>query len=156
MACGYGLPDPEDCAADHWCGKLRAERSPGAKEWRGPCPVPKCPTTDDRLLVFGVWGKGVRVVNSFCPHHDKDAVRAIVRGLVGDCAPGKPDGPAPVDRDALIELALSEMPPTSLRLAMLELAGMSTPDALDKLGIRRENRSRVISGRASKLMQKPR
>jgi uncharacterized protein YjiS (DUF1127 family) len=46
-----------------------------------------------------------------------------------------------------------------MRLAMLELAGMSTREALDKLGVRRENRSRVIAGRtggASKRMQRGR
>jgi hypothetical protein len=35
----------------------------------------------------------------------------------------------------------------SLRLALLELAGLSTPDALTKLGVRRDHHSRVIAGR---------
>jgi hypothetical protein len=109
--------------------------------------VPECPTTDGRLLVFGVWGKGVRVVNSFCPHHDRDAVRPAVRGILGDCAPGKPEGPAPVDREALIGLILSGLPPMSLKLAVLQLAGMGTQEALDKLGVRPDHRSRVITGR---------
>ena len=39
------------------------------------------------------------------------------------------------------------MPPQSKMLAFLELAGMSTPDALDKLVRRRENRPRVIVAR---------
>jgi hypothetical protein len=45
------------------------------------------------------------------------------------------------------------MPPVSLRLAVLEMTGMSTTAALEKLGVRRENRARVINGRASKRMQ---
>ena len=57
----------------------------------------------------------------------------------------------------LIALVLEEdMPPMTLRLRLLQLTGMSTPEALDKLGVRRENRSRVISGQtggASKRMQ---
>lgn len=61
----------------------------------------------------------------------------------------------PIRHDDLVALALCSLPPMSLRLAMLEMAGYSTPDALDLLGVRRENRSRVIAGRsgASKLMQ---
>jgi uncharacterized protein YjiS (DUF1127 family) len=35
----------------------------------------------------------------------------------------------------------------SMKLALLEMSGMSTPEALDYLGVRRENRSRVIAGR---------
>jgi hypothetical protein len=55
--------------------------------------------------------------------------------------------------DDVIELALSGMNGLSLKLALLEMAGMSTPEALGKLGVRRENRARVIAGRASILMQ---
>ena len=35
----------------------------------------------------------------------------------------------------------------SLRLALRELSGMSTTEALDKLGVKRTNRYRVIAGR---------
>jgi hypothetical protein len=55
--------------------------------------------------------------------------------------------------EQLADLALSGMAPTSLKLALLELSGMNTTAALAELGIRRENRSRVITGRASKRMQ---
>ena len=65
-------------------------------------------------------------------------------------------GRHPIDHGELITLALAEMPPTSLRLAMLEMAGFGTADALDKLGVRREHRARVIAGRAPILVQKPR
>ena len=37
--------------------------------------------------------------------------------------------------------------PQSLRLGLLELAGMTTTQALDKLGIGRTHRARVIAGR---------
>jgi hypothetical protein len=56
--------------------------------------------------------------------------------------------PAPIDPEALAALALSGMQPMSLKLAMLEMAGVGTREALDKLGVRREHRSRVINGRA--------
>lgn len=148
MACATGLL-AEDCAIQHWCPATDARRE-GAG-WRAPCPA--CGTK--RALEFDVPGKSIRW-NSFCGEHDKDALRPVLRDLLGGCLPGKGGQAAPIDHDALIQLALAEMPPTSLRLAMLEMAGMSTPDALDKLGIRRENRSRVILGRASILMQKPR
>ena len=62
----------------------------------------------------------------------------------------------PIEHDDLIGLALSDMPPMTMRLAMLRLAGLGTPEALDRLGVRRENRSRVIAGLtggASKRMQ---
>ena len=49
--------------------------------------------------------------------------------------------------DALVELVMMEMPPQSLRLALLELVGIPTSAALDMLGVRRENRSRVINHR---------
>lgn len=52
-----------------------------------------------------------------------------------------------VSCDEVIELALSGMQPASLKLALLELAGITTPTALDLLGVRREHRSRVIKGR---------
>jgi hypothetical protein len=53
----------------------------------------------------------------------------------------------PVRHDDLITLALSDMPPMTLRLELLRLAGLGTAEALDKLGVRRENRSRVIAGK---------
>jgi len=46
----------------------------------------------------------------------------------------------------LYELALQKMPPTTLRLRMLELAGVPTNEALDLMGIGRTHRYRVIGG----------
>ena len=68
----------------------------------------------------------------------------------------KPGVSRAVPDDELIAVALAEMPPTSLRLALLEMAGLGTYEALDKLGVRREHRSRVIAGRAPILVQKRR
>ena len=58
-----------------------------------------------------------------------------------------------IEQGDLSALALADVPPMSLRLYLLELDGMSTTEALDKLGVRRENRARVIKGRASFSMQ---
>lgn len=56
------------------------------------------------------------------------------------------DLPAKVRADGLIELAMQKMPPMTLRLRMLELAGFPTPAALDMLGVQPTHRSRVIFG----------
>ena len=152
MACGLGLPDAEDCAIVHWCEPLGAQRERNG-QWRASCPVPGC--TARRALEFDAPGKHVRW-RSFCGEHDKEAVRPYLAELVGPCMPGKLAGRSPIEHDELIALALTQMPPTSLRLAMLEMAGLGTREALDKLGVRREHRSRVIAGRAPILAQKPR
>jgi hypothetical protein len=54
---------------------------------------------------------------------------------------------APIDHDELIALALADMPPMTRRLEMLRLAGIGTAEALDKLGVRPDNRARVIGAR---------
>ena len=53
----------------------------------------------------------------------------------------------PVRHDDLITLALSDLPPMTLRLELLRLAGLGTAEALDKLGVRPDNRARVIGAR---------
>jgi hypothetical protein len=105
-------------------------------------------------LEYDAPGKSVRW-RSFC-HHDKEAMRPHLVKLIGPCMPGRRTRRTPIDHDELTALALTEMPPTSLRLAMLEMAGLGTWEALDKLGVRREHRSRVIAGRAPILVQKRR
>jgi hypothetical protein len=145
MACGLGLPDAEDCAADHWSPALDGRRERNG-QWRATCPVPGCGTL--RALEYDAPGKHVRW-RSFCGTHDKEAVRPYLAALVGPCMPSGRTARPPVDRDELIALALARMPPTSLRLAMLEMAGLGTREALDKLGVRREHRSRVITGRTN-------
>lgn len=138
MACAFG-EHAKDCAILHWCPKLggRAE----ASGWRAPCPL--CGTK--RAIEFGVHGSGIRW-NSFCGEHSKDTLRPAMRELLGACMPGK-SAPAPIDREKLITLMLSSLPPMSMRLAVLEMTGMGTTEALDRLGVRREHRSRVIAGR---------
>jgi hypothetical protein len=152
MACGLGLPDAEDCAADHWSPALDGRRERNG-QWRAPCPVPGCKSL--RSLEYDAPGKHVRW-RSFCKYHDREAVRPYLLKHIGPCMPSRRTGRAPISSDEVIALALTEMPPTSLRLAMLEMAGTGTSEALDMLGVRREHRARVIAGRAPILVQKRR
>jgi hypothetical protein len=85
--------------------------------------------------------------NSFCPEHGKETLRPVLAGLLGDCMSRRRSDRLPVSPDDLIALALADMPPMTMRLRMLELAGMGTREALDKLGVRRENSYSVITGR---------
>lgn len=142
MACGLGLPDAEDCAADHWSPALSGRRERNG-QWRAPCPVPGCKAL--RSLEYDAPGKHVRW-RSFCGEHDKDAVRPHLARLIGACMPGG-SRREPIRHDDLIELALSDLPPMTLRLELLRLAGMGTAEALDKLGVRPDHRARVIGGR---------
>ncbi len=59
-------------------------------------------------------------------------------------------------KERLIALALAKMPPTSLRLALLEMAGMSTNEALDMLGTPKSNRYRVITALRRSGIKEPR
>ena len=140
MACGLGL-HAEDCAADHWSPALNGRRERSG-QWRAPCPVPGC--TALRSLEYDAPGKHVRW-RSFCGLHDKDAVRPYLAKLVGPCLPSGRN--RSVSSDELITLALTDMPPMTLRLHMLRLAGLGTAEALDRLGVRPDNRARVIGGR---------
>jgi len=155
VACGRGEPTAEDCAIRCWSDalkKLNSHREPNG-QWRADCPVSGCKV--ERALQYDAPGKHVRW-KSFCGFHDMDAMRPYVAKLIGPCMPGGRAGRAPVDHDDLIALALGDMPPMTMRLAMLRLAGIGTAEALDRLGVRRENRSRVIAGLtggASKRMQ---
>lgn len=155
MACGLGEPTAEGCAIAHWCEallKFGAHRERNG-QWRADCPVPGCGSP--RSLEFDAPGKHVRW-KSFCGNHDREAVRAHLITLIGPCMPGRRAARRSIGDDELVALAMTEMPPTSLRLAMLEMAGLGTREALDMLGVRREHRSRVIAGRAPILVQKPR
>lgn len=139
VACGLGLPDAEDCAADHWSHLLDGRREPNG-QWRANCPVPDCGAS--RSLEYDAPGKHVRW-RSFCGRHDKDAVRPHLAALVGPCMPNG-SRRAPIDHDDLIALTLAGLPPQSLRLGLLEMAGMPTADALAKLGIGPTHKRRVI------------
>ena len=145
MGCGIdSFADADECAIAHWSPALIAlnghrERS---GQWRADCPVPGCGAS--RSLEYDAPGKHVRW-RSFCGDHDKEAVRPYLQKLVGLCMPGGRRRES-IRHDDLIELALSDAPPMTMRLEMLRLAGIGTAEALDRLGVRREHRSRVIAG----------
>jgi hypothetical protein len=141
VACGLGLL-AEDCAADHWSPALDGRRERNG-QWRANCPVPGCGAL--RALEYDAPGKHVRW-RSFCGEHDKDAVRPYLARLIGPCMPGG-HRREPIRHDELIELALSDMPPMTMRLEMLRLAEVGTVEALDRLGVRPDNRARVIGAR---------
>lgn len=139
MACGLGL-DAVDCAADHWSPALDGRREPSG-QWRADCPVPGCGA--DRALQYDVPGKSRNVRwKSFCGHHDKEAMRPYVVAAVGVCMPaGKPrESVGPADLQAL---ALADLPPKAMKAQLLIWAGMTTTEALDKLGVDRTSRYRV-------------
>lgn len=154
MACGIDSDtDAETCAADHWSPMLGGRRERNL-QWRAPCPVPGCGAL--RSLEYDAPGEHVRW-RSFCGEHDKDAVRPHLAKLVGVCMPGGTRR-KPVKHGDLITLALADIPPMTKNLRMLELAGISTDDALNMLGVRRANKARVIAGKtgaASKRTQSP-
>lgn len=152
MACGRGWADAVDCAAYCWSPALGGR--PESKQWRARCPVDGCGSL--RALEYDAPGKHVRW-RSFCGLHDKEAVRPYLAKLIGVCMPGGTRR-EPVKHGDVIALALADIPPMTKNLRMLELAGISTDEALIMLGVRRENRARVIAGRtghASKRMQNP-
>lgn len=133
MGCAYGEP-AKDCAILHWCPKLggRAE----ANGWRAPCLLCGAP----RAIEYEVHGKGLRW-NSFCAEHDRDTLRPYMRDLLGGCLPGKSAGH--VAAPDLAALALSGLPPMAMKVRLLEMSGMGTDAALDKLGVDRTSRYRI-------------
>ena len=139
MACGLGLPDAEDCAADHWSPALGGRRERNG-QWRADCPFPGCQS--NRSLEYDASGKHVRW-RSFCGHHDKEALCPVVAKLIGPCMPSGGQKQA-IGHGELVALALADLPPQSLRLGLLEMAGMSTNEALAKLGIGPTHKRRVI------------
>jgi hypothetical protein len=154
LRCGE---DGTDCALLHAVpalkGRCTKERTAGGRtvpyEWACCCPV--C-GADGKLTLTA---KGRTLLR--CCHKCKasqEALTAELAKLLPACF-GEPTnrrrGPA-VTPDALIALALAPMPPLSRQLAMLELAGVGTQDALDRLGVARQNRYRVIAGRGSSVV----
>lgn len=140
MPCGLAR-DPELDLLEHW------STLPGALTeragLRADCPV----CGFHRGLSAQVKTKRVEW-NLWCqPRCDRDAVRAKLAAALPGCISVRYSPRHAVDRDDLIRLADSRMPPQSLRLALLEYAGMSTQAALDRLGVQRANRARVIAGR---------
>jgi hypothetical protein len=138
VACGLGLPDAEDCAADHWSPKLDGRRERNG-QWRADCPYPGCRSS--RSFEYDAPGKHVRW-RSFCGNHDKDAVRPYVAKLVDPCMPSGKRGP--INHGDLVSLALADLPPQSLKLALLELAGVPTAEALRELRVGTTHKRRVI------------
>ena len=152
MRCGE---DGAECAISHVVpelgGRCTQSRKIGSRiipyEWACTCPA--CSTPGKLTLT----AKGRNLLR-FC--QKCNASQAALTTALAERLPGcfYPDGLVPSQRRAprieagdVIELALADMPPQSKMLAFLELAGLSTPDALDKLGVRRENRPRVIAAR---------
>ena len=142
MACGLGEPTAEDCAIAHWCVKLGGRRERNG-QWRADCPVPGCGAR--RALEFDAPGKHVRW-KSWCGEHDKEAMRPYLAKIIGPCL-SSGSRREPIRHDDAIALALADLPPMTLRLRLLQLAGVGTQEALDKLGVRPDHRARVISGR---------
>ena len=141
MACGRGEPSAEDCAIACWCKALRhlnSHREPNG-QWRADCPVPGCKSR--RALEWRAPGKHVQW-NSFCGHHDMDAMRPYLAKLIGPCLNGRVRR-APIRHADLEALALSGLPPVALKVQMLVYAGLSTTEAMDKLNIERATRYRV-------------
>ena len=77
----------------------------------------------------------------------QEDIKAALAKLFPGCAGRRPRRP-PISADDLAALMLSGIPPMSMKLAGLEMTGMGTTAALDKLGVRREHRARVITERA--------
>lgn len=134
MPCGLAAAD---CITDHWCPVLSGRREPAS--WRAPCPV--CGSA--RALSVQAKGK-YPAWNLFCDCGRPD-VRAKLAELLPGCVSARYKPRHAVDRDDLIRLALADIPPQSLRLGMLELAGVATAEALARLGIGPTHKNRVIA-----------
>ena len=93
----------------------------------------------ERALEYDAPGRHVRW-QRLCGEHDKEAVRPHLAKLVGPCMPS---GRRAIDAD-LVALATADLPPQSLRLGLLEMAGMTTAEALAALGIGPTHKRRVI------------
>lgn len=74
---------------------------------------------------------------------DRDDVRLKLATMLPGCVSAR-YAPRHAAAKDIVELALADIPPQSLRLGLLELAGMPTSEALSKLGIGATHRRRVI------------
>ena len=135
-----GQATAEDCAIIHRARELDGHRERG--QWRADCPI--CHA--ERALEWDAPGASVRW-RIFCPC-ERDTVRKALAELLPGCLPVRGKDKVPLRHDDLATLALDmSLPAMTLRLRLLQMAGMGTQAALGKLGVRRENRSRVIAGR---------
>jgi hypothetical protein len=162
VPCGYDL---ESCAAVHRAQKLGLHPTetvagrngiPRPVQWGGGrCLVCKRANKLSQAI------KGGRIDYYCHACRDKTAawqaqIRVEIAVILPDCiTPARQRAPKRtlVDAEDLRALMLSGIPPMSMKLAGLEMAGMGTSEALDELKVRRENRHRVIAGRASVSMQ---
>lgn len=159
MPCGY---DPVDCVFKHWANLPTAHLEPAGVHL--DCPV--CGTF--RAISVNVKTKNGRPYvewNPWCnPKCARDEVRLkLAATSLGEwgCISARYKPRHAIDSADLIELALADIPPQSKMLGLLEMAGMSTAEALAKLGIGPTNKGRVIRalrsiGRLSKWIRKPR
>ena len=149
MRCGE---DGTDCALRHVVPALRGrctkERRTGGRavpyQWAARCPV----CNADGKLTLTAKGRTLLAFCQKCRASQPDLMAALAKEFP-DCFGVRPVRRGGIAAADLVALALAPMPPLSRQLAMLEMAGMSTPDALDKLGVSRQNRYRVVAGRAS-------
>jgi hypothetical protein len=125
VACTTGLL-AEDCATEHWCQALGGHREKGG--WRADCPLCRA----SRAIEWDAPGKAVRW-RSWCGQHDRDALRPVLRQLVGGCMPGRPQHR--ISAEDLIALASRDLPKTAYRVAMLQMAGISPREARAMLKI---------------------
>lgn len=134
MACGL---DAEACIIEHWMPTLVGHRERAT--WRAPCPL-----CDARRDPLSIWVQGESVRWSRHCKCDKDEVRVKLAEMLPGCVSARyvPRHAAAKD---LIELALADIPPQSLRLGLLELAGVPTGEALAKLGIGPTHKNRVLA-----------
>jgi hypothetical protein len=133
MRCG--CLSAEDCAITVWCAVLAGRRENAG--WRAACPVCHSP----RALEWDAPAGAVRW-HVFCPC-EQATVRNALAGLLGDHLGGRSRRPPPADAAELEELALSGLPGTALKAALLMRAGRSFTEAMDKLGVDRTTRYRV-------------
>ena len=141
MRCGLGF-ESKPCIEDHYARVriLELRKSGTGPHWRGRCPL--CGWTG----VLEVSAKlSVQVTCWGNPRCDRALLREWMRERVPCLVSPSQRISARIDPDELAELALLKIAPTSLRLALLEMAGIGTEEALDKLGVGRQNRYRVVS-----------
>lgn len=130
--------DAKSCIVAHWSRVLPGLRKEPAG-WRAPCPL--C----GRARRLSVQVKASRPMwNVHCGCDPAD-VGAKLAALLPQCIPSRsrPHRPDPAQLVALAEdRSIREL---ALRVALLELAGISLPDACDRLGVSRAQRYRVVS-----------
>lgn len=144
------------CAVDHVlpvlpgrCTDSRKIRAGGKQidvpvQWEALCPL-----CGAQKLTLTVKGRLLDRHCQKCKAPQPELTAAMIK-LFPQCfrlPRTAPERPPLIQSADVTAIALSGMQPISMKLALLELAGMATPEALDKLGVRRENRPRVIARR---------